>query len=414
MRPMSSHERSVLVATCLSSLGSFYTMAVAGFALPQIQRGLSVPDDEVGSLFALIRFGALFSLGLGIMADRMGRRRLLIASVAGCALCNIATAFAPSGLSFALLQMGARCFMGGQILLAGVVVSEELSAENRGYGIGLLTAIGSLGGALTLLAYAFVDQLPYGWRSLFVLGGFGLLWVPWLWRSLNETRRFEDHQSQAEGESATGSAAPALLDIFRLHGWRLAILAGVIAPVTVILEPGSVFISKHLQDDLGYSPAQVGLLVAICGIGTPLGNMLSGIVSDRFGRRPVTIFASLLLSAAVYVFYNGNGMIAIAIGLALLMMSLGALLVLHQALATELFPTAFRSTASGVREAVATLGSTFGLWILTVLYGVTGSHPVSITWILVLTPLSPLILLFVPETASRELEDITPEQLGAQ
>ena len=41
---MTSHERSVLVATCLSSLGSFYTMAVTGFALPQIQRGLSIPD----------------------------------------------------------------------------------------------------------------------------------------------------------------------------------------------------------------------------------------------------------------------------------------------------------------------------------------------------------------------------------
>jgi putative MFS transporter len=411
---MSSHERSVLVATCLSSLGSFYTMAVAGFALPQIQRGLSIPDDEVGSLFALIRFGALFSLGLGIMADRMGRRRLLIASVAGCAICNVGTAFAQSGLSLALMQMGARCFMGGQILLAGVVVSEELSAENRGYGIGLLTAVGGLGGALTLLAYAFVDQLPYGWRSLFVLGGFGLLWVPWLWRSLNETRRFSAHQSQAAGESATGPAAPPLLDIFRLHGSRLAILLGVIGPVMIILEPGSVFISKHLQDDLGYSPAQVGLLVAICGIGTPLGNMLAGIVSDRFGRRPVTILASLTLSVAVYVFYNGTGMVAIAIGLALLMMSLGALLVLHQALATELFPTAFRSTASGVREAVSTMGSTLGLWILTVLYGVTGSHPISITWILVLTPLSPLILLFVPETASRELEDITSEPAGAQ
>jgi hypothetical protein len=45
---MTSHERSVLVATCLSSLGSFYTMAVTGFALPQIQRGLSIPGSGCG------------------------------------------------------------------------------------------------------------------------------------------------------------------------------------------------------------------------------------------------------------------------------------------------------------------------------------------------------------------------------
>jgi MFS family permease len=254
---MSSHERSVLAATCLSSLGSFYTMAVTSFALPQIQRGLSIPEDEVASLFALLRFGTLFSLVLAVSADRVGRRRLLIVSVAGCALCNLATAFAQSGLALAWLQLGARLFMGGQILLAGVVVSEELSAENRGWGLGLLAAVSGLGGALTLLVYAFVDSLPYGWRSLFAVGSFGLLYVPWLWRSLQETRRFSDHRGQEAGPSPGRAPWQPLRDIFRLHGWRLAALVGVVGPVTVILEPGSVFVSKHLQDDLGYSPAEV-------------------------------------------------------------------------------------------------------------------------------------------------------------
>ncbi|GAF78499.1 unnamed protein product, partial [marine sediment metagenome] len=53
--PMTRHERGVLVATCLASLGSFYTITVPAFAMPQIQRGLAIPEDEVGSLFALLR-----------------------------------------------------------------------------------------------------------------------------------------------------------------------------------------------------------------------------------------------------------------------------------------------------------------------------------------------------------------------
>jgi putative MFS transporter len=403
---MTSHERSVLAATCVSSLGSFYTMALTAFALPQIQRGLAISEDEVGSLFALLRFGALFSLVLAVLADRMGRRRLLIASVAGCALCNIATAFAQSGLQLAWLQFGSRFFLGGQVLLAGVVVSEELSAENRGRGLGILTAVGGLGGALTLLAYAFVEHLPFGWRSLFVIGGFGLLCVPWLMRSLNETRRFAGQREQGNIGTTDGPAWQPLLDILRLYPWRLIALVGAIVPVALILEPGSVFISKHLQDDLGYSPGQVGLLVAACGIATPLGNMLSGILTDRFGRRPGTIFVSLLLSLAIAIFYNGTSMVAVALGLAMLMLSIGGIQVLHIALATELFPTAFRSTASGIREAVATLGASFGLWILSALYTVTGSHADSITWVLVLTPIAPIVLLFIPETAGRELEEI--------
>jgi putative MFS transporter len=216
---MTSHERGVLVATCLSSLGSYYTMAVTGFALPQIQRGLSIPEHELGSLFALLRFGTLFSLVVAVLADRMGRRRLLIASVAGCAVFNVATAFAQGGLALAWLQLGARFFMGAQILLATVVVSEELSAENRGWGLGILSAVGGMGGALTLLVFAFVEHLPFGWRFLYVVGGFGLLWVPWLWRSLQETRRFSDHQSQADASAANGPAWRPLRDIVRLHGW---------------------------------------------------------------------------------------------------------------------------------------------------------------------------------------------------
>ncbi len=414
MRRTSSHERRVLAATCLSSLGSFYTLAVTGFALPQIQRGLSIPEGELGSLFALLRFGTLFSLALAVAADRMGRRRLLIASVAGCALCNVATAFAQSGLALAWLQLGARCFLGGQILLAGVVVSEELAADNRGWGLGLLSAVGGMGGALALLVYAFVDQLPYGWRSLFGVGSFGLLCVPWLWRSLKETRRFSDRQSRTDVSSLGRPVWQPLRDIVRRHGWRLAALMGVIAPVALILEPGSVFISKHLQDDLGYSPGGVGILMAICGIATPLGNMVSGTTADRFGRKPVTIFTSLLLSVAVALFYNGAGTVALAFGLALLFLSIGGIMVLHTALATELFPTAFRSTAAGVREAAGTVGASSGLWILSLLYGATGSHSESITWVLLLTPIAPIILLFVPETARRELEEIAPDHVRAR
>ena len=83
-------------------------------------------------------------------------------------------------------------------------------------------------------------------------------------------------------------------------------------------------------------------------------------------------------------------------------------MVLQAALATELFPTGLRSSASGVREAFATIGAAAGLYGLGALYGVTQSHPVSITWLLVLTPIAPIALLFVPETAGRNLEDIAP------
>jgi MFS family permease len=381
-------------------------MTVSSFALPHIQRGLAIPENEIGALFALLRFGTVFSLALAVLSDRLGRRGLLIASVVGCALCNLGTAFAWNGLSFAWLQMGARFFLGAQVLLAVVVVTEELAAENRGFGLGMLAALSGMGGAFTLVVYAFVDRLPFGWRSLYVIGAFGLLCVPWLLRSLPETRRFTDHNDRANLLGSRGSLWEPLGDLVRRHRQRLMVLIAVVLPASIILDPASVFISKHLQDDLGYTPAQVGLLIAGCGIAAPLGNVLTGSISDRFGRRPITALMSLLLSVGTALFYFAAGPYWMVVGLTVLFISFGGLGVLHAALAAELFPTSLRSTATGVREAIATLGASLGLGLLSVAFGPAGGNISSMAWLLVLTPIAPIALLWMPETASRELEEI--------
>jgi len=87
------------------------------------------------------------------------------------------------------------------------------------------------------------------------------------------------------------------------------------------------------------------------------------------------------------------------------------LLALFQALGSELFPTSYRSTASGLRQLVATLGAALGLWVEARIYAVVGSHGTAITWMLIVTPIAPIIAaLFLPETANLELEEIAPEK----
>ena len=83
--------------------------------------------------------------------------------------------------------------------------------------------------------------------------------------------------------------------------------------------------------------------------------------------------------------------------------------VLFGALGSELFPTSYRSTASGVRSAVGTVGGSAGLWLEGWLYPMAGSHAEAITWMLGLAWIAPVVvLLLLPETARRELEDIAP------
>ena len=84
--------------------------------------------------------------------------------------------------------------------------------------------------------------------------------------------------------------------------------------------------------------------------------------------------------------------------------------VLFKALGAELFPTSYRSTASGMRMLIDTLGGIAGLSIEGYLYELAGSHALAITWMSPVLLIPPLAVVFLlPETASRELEDISPE-----
>ena len=76
----------------------------------------------------------------------------------------------------------------------------------------------------------------------------------------------------------------------------------------------------------------------------------------------------------------------------------------------ELFPTSYRSTASGARVIIATVGGVLGLFTESLLFGIFGSHWTAISVLALGAFIAPFIVLaFYPETSGRKLEDISPE-----
>ncbi|MCP3983877.1 MAG: MFS transporter, partial [bacterium] len=141
-----------------------------------------------------------------------------------------------------------------------------------------------------------------------------------------------------------------------------------------------------------------------------LGNIVAGTLSDRLGRRLVLSVLVGMAGLGFLVFYNATGWIVAAAWIAQVFGMTGAS-VLFKALGSELFPTSYRSTASGVRTIVGTVGGIAGLALEGTLYQITGSHAAAITLMIPALGITPIvILLFLPETATRELEDISPER----
>jgi len=420
-RRLGVRERKVLLLLSVADLFDTYDSALVSIALKQIQDGLAIPDAELGTVQGAIRLGMLASFVVTLFADRFGRRRLLLVTLVGFSFFTFVTAFAQTSGEFVIAQLLARAFIGAEIMLASVVVVEELAARDRGFGLGLIGALGALGYGLAALAFAFVDVLPGGWRALYVAGALPLLFIAWMRRRLPETERFERHRRQRAARASLRETLRPLRSLLAAYPARLLGLSAFVFCFDFVHWPVFTFLPKTMQDVHGYSAWAVSTIVVVGGAIGIFGNVAAGIASDRVGRRAIIVALIALHATSSYVFYTSDGtaLFVAWVGIAFAATGLG---VLIKALGGELFPTSYRSTAAGVRLVAATLGGVTGFRVQSAIYddalatlgGAANAeqiaHAVALTWLLPLLVLAALLVLLVPETAGRELEDIAPER----
>src|SRR5439155_2855374 len=119
------------------------------------------------------------------------RRRLLIACVAGYTVATGCTAFAPNVGAFVALQFVARLFANAEVAIVWTMAAEELPADSRGFGFGILAMNSALGVGFGAILYGgFLEPAGISWRWLYVLCVPPLLLVSFLRRRLPESRRF--------------------------------------------------------------------------------------------------------------------------------------------------------------------------------------------------------------------------------
>jgi len=386
-----------------------YDFGILTAALLQIQNELGVAEADVGRMVGVIRVGAILALPLSVVADRRGRRRLLIITILGFTLCTVLTALAQTPAQFTVLQFGARMFVSAEELLAVVVIAEEFGAARRGFALGVMAALGSLGHAFAYIGFGFIDVLPWGWRSLYLIGAVPLLLLAWIRRTLPETRRFEAEQAARGSEGGLRAALQPLRDLLLTYPGRAAALAAMIVPASMIMIAANTFPVKFLQEEHGWTPGMIPVLMVGGGFLVYASMSLAGTIADRVGRRRMAATGMILNALGIWIFYNGSGW-AVVPGWVLMLAGFVSADVIFGALGSELFPTAYRSTASGFRALCWIAGGVLGLVVVEgQLFGLFGSHAAAVTWMLAGAWIAPLVALFsIPETARRELEEIAP------
>ena len=408
---LSPNEWRLVLLLGVANFFDRYDSGVLGFVLPMLQRDLHIGETELGTLLGLTRFGAIFVLGVTMIADRRGRQRLLLFSIAGFTVATLASALAVSAAQFTACQFVARFFVGAESLLSITVLTEELAAARRGMGISALSMFGAAGTGFAAFLFGFVSFFPAQWRSLYLLAAPGLLLVAWLRRQLRETERFE-RQRERQAQAANSRALwQPLRSCFSAYPGRLSSLSVAVLGFELALGPSFLFAAKHLQEVHHYTPAMVASLTVVGGSLATLLATYAGALSDRFGRRVVLTAMVLVAQSSTFAFYTCRGR-TVAVLWAVMIFSTTTVVSIFQVLSAELFPTSYRSTASGARFAVSNLGAVIGLSLEPVLYGWLGSHARAISALSVVGLLGLVAPLTLPETAKLELEGIAPERVS--
>ncbi|HEV2169340.1 MAG TPA: MFS transporter, partial [Candidatus Binatus sp.] len=374
-------------------------------ALKQIQAGLKIAESQLGSVLSVIRLGYLLSLLLTPFADVFGRRRLLLYTVVGYTIFTGLIAIAPNQRAFVVFEIVARAFAGAEAAIAMVIVAEEVDAAHRGWAIGLLASVSSIGYGLAAIVFAFINVIPYGWRGMYAIALIPLVVIIPLRRVLPESARFE--KEKLEGLKPMKVWEP-LVKLYSAYPRRLVMMLSIAFLSSMGGNASGFLFPKFLQDVHHWSPANVSSLFFFGGALGIVGSIIAGRMSDRFGRR-VMGTAFLFLSPLLTIWmYTASGWTILPAWILETFFDFAASMILN-AYSAELFPTSYRSTAGSALSIAGTTGGALGLFFEGVLYNYTGSLSRAVCYLTVFWMISPAILWFFPETSGRELEEISPE-----
>ncbi len=388
----------ILVGLASMSAAFTNTLFTQTVAFAADEFNISQSGQGIGA--AIVRFGIIICLPLVAIADRHGRRPMMIALAWAAPIISAFGAIAPS-YSF-LVATQAICRPLGLTLdiLIAVVAIEEMPRNGRAYATGVLALLSGVGGGVAVASLPLADLGITAWRLVYLVGLVWIIVAIALMRWLPESQRFEKHVSIPLEQRMKSLA------VMRKNLGRIC---SVVFLTNLYIATASIFQNRYLKDDRGYSAVLVAIFTVVTSSPASLGLILGGRIADERGRR---ILGTLLVPIGAFLLalsFSVSGplmwIVAILGGFAF-GLSYPALAVYRG----ELFPTGVRGLAGGIIMTSALVGGSFGLIGAGRVLD-TGVSYGTVMMALVLGPLIASIVVWFryPETAHLELEDITTQ-----
>src|SRR5882757_480872 len=392
--------RSLIVSLCaLVALLDGFDLQIIGLAAPAIAAALHIPVAGLGAVFAAALAGlAVGGIGFAPLADRVGRKPVLVAAVVCFGVFTLATMTAESVPALLLYRFATGLGLGTAVPCAVSLASEFVPAGRRATTAGLLFAGFPLGGVLAgLLGSRLLSTT--GWHGLFLVGGVAPLVLAVLMvLLLAESPIFlvargapvariarvlakvapdlrVDAGTRFVGVAPrTGRAPVSRLFESGRRGSTLLLWAASFVAFGVLVVNSSW--TPTLLAPLGLPVARTALALAVFNAGSVLATAAGGWLLTRFGARrvlPVAFAVAAVGVAGIGVAapsLAGVAALQVLIGLGLGCASSGII-----GLAAVAYPTAIRSTGVGWALGIGRVGSFSGPLLVAALVAAAWAVP---------------------------------------
>ncbi len=395
----------ILFWTSMTIVFDGYDLVVYGAIIPQLMKEWSITPIEAGAINSYGLFGMMLgALIFGPLADKIGRKNVIMICVALFSICMALCGFSRGPMELGIYRFITGLGLGGVMPNAIALMTEYSPKKLRtmlvsgmfsGYSLGAIVAA-SLGIVLIPIV---------GWRVMFWIGALPMLMLPFMYRYLPDSLGF--HLAKGKNDKIKSllvridpeykprsddnyvmdlpkrSGSP-IIKLFENGRYVSTIMFWVTSFMVLLMIYGLNTWLPKLMQNAGYPLGSSLMFLVVLNFGFIIGAIYGGWLADRFGGKRVLISLFLIGGVVLTLLGYKMNMALMYILVALAGASTGGAQMLLNAYVSQYYPTTMRSTGVGWSLGIGRIGAIVGPMLGGVL--LTMSVPLKINFLIFAIP----------------------------